>query len=94
MDVDEEFSAFQEVTEDMIRAKEEAKAEKERMKKLEKSQRVMRVYGIDFQGAQLYFKQLKEAMNKVNLNDYNEAIQSLIEVIIHEYSQNKSNQQV
>jgi len=91
MDVDEEFSAFQEVTEDMIRAKEEAKAEKERMKKLEKSQKVMRVYGIDFQGAQLYFKQLKDTLNKTNLNEYNECINSLIEVINHENSQNMNN---
>ena len=51
MQVDEEFSSFQEVTEDMIRAREEEKAEAERMKKLAKSQQVMRVYGIDFQGA-------------------------------------------
>ena len=92
MDVDEgEVSSFAELTEDMIRAKEEEKAEQERMKKLQKSQRVMRVYGIDFQGAQLYFKQLKEACNKVSPNEYNECIVSLIEVINHEYSQNENN---
>ena len=77
----------------MIRAREEAKAEKERMKKLEASQRVMRIYGIDFQGVQLYFRQLKEAMNKKNPDDYNMSLSLLIEVIKHEYNQNKSNQQ-
>ena len=33
MEVDEEFSAFQEVTEEMIREKEEKKAEAQRLKR-------------------------------------------------------------
>lgn len=55
MEVDE-VSAFQEVTEEMIREKEEKKAEAERMKRQSESQKRMRCYGIDFQGASLYFK--------------------------------------
>ena len=48
MEVDEEVSAFQEVTEEMIREKEEKKAEAERLKVLSESQKRMRCYGIDF----------------------------------------------
>ena len=47
MDIDE-FSAFQEVTQDMIRAKEEAKEEADRIKRQSQAQRRMRCYSIDF----------------------------------------------
>lgn len=94
MEIDEGFSAFEEVTEEMIREKEEQKAEAERLKRQSESQKRMRCYGIDFQGASLYFRQLKECMMKTNMASYNDAIVSLIEVISHEYSMNTGNQQL
>ena len=55
MEIDE-VSAFQEVTEEIIREREEKKAEAERLKRQSESQKRMRCYGIDFQGASLYFR--------------------------------------
>ena len=51
MQIDDEISAFEEVTEEAIRAKEERKAEEERMKRQSNSQKRMRAYGIDWEGA-------------------------------------------
>ena len=56
MEVDE-VSAF--VSEEQIREAEEKKAEAARIKKQSDQQRRMRCYGIDYEGASLYFKQLK-----------------------------------
>ena len=53
----------------------------------------MRCYGIDFEGASLYFKQLKQLYEKENDPDkYNEEICNLVEVINHEFSMNEGNQ--
>ena len=90
MDIDE-LSAFEEVTEEMARAREEAKAEAERIEKLSNAQRRMRCYSIDFQGAQYYFKQLRECLDQVSASEYNEAIISLVEVIQHEYNRSGEN---
>ena len=94
MEVDE-VSAFQTFTEEQIREAEDKKAEAARIKKQSDAQRKMRCYGIDFEGASLYFKMLKDVYEKENDPDkYNEEIVTLIEVINHEFSQNVGNQQL
>lgn len=92
MEVDE-VSAF--VSEEQIREAEEKKAEAARIKKQSDQQRRMRCYGIDYEGASLYFKQLKQCYENENDPDkYNEEIVTLIEVIQHEFSQNIGNKQL
>ncbi len=76
----------------MIRAKEEAKEEADRIKRESNLQRKMKCYSIDHLAVQDYFKKLNKCLN--NAGEYNEAIMQLVEVILFESSQNRDNQQL